>query len=104
MTNQVCFTTLQFDQPWTLENYLKTGGYDAWKKILHEKTSQEDVIEEVRNSALRGRVPGKRMDAGHNNPANSKLATMLHHIAAIRIELGDIQMTMGIDNFHRANL
>ena len=22
MTNQVCFTTLEFDQPWTLENYL----------------------------------------------------------------------------------
>ncbi len=55
MTNQVCFTTLEFDQPWTLENYLKIGGYDAWKKILAEKTPPEEIIEEVKKSALRGR-------------------------------------------------
>ena len=55
MTNQVCFTTLQFDEPWTLENYLKVGGYQAWKKILQEKTPPEDVIEIVKSAALRGR-------------------------------------------------
>ena len=55
MSNQVCFTTLEFDQPWTLENYLKVGGYEAWKKILADKTPQEDIIEEVKKSALRGR-------------------------------------------------
>ncbi|MFQ5643049.1 MAG: NADH-quinone oxidoreductase subunit NuoF [Thiogranum sp.] len=55
MTNQVCFTTLKFDQPWTLENYLSIGGYDAWKKILAEKTPQEEVIEIVKSSGLRGR-------------------------------------------------
>ena len=55
MVNQVCFTTMEFDEPWTLENYIKTGGYEAWKKILTEKTSQEDVIEEVKSSGLRGR-------------------------------------------------
>ena len=55
MTNQVCFTTMEFDEPWTLENYLKTGGYDAWKKILAEKTPPEDIIEEVKKSGLRGR-------------------------------------------------
>jgi NADH-quinone oxidoreductase subunit F len=55
MANQVCFTTMEFDQPWTLENYLKTGGYEAWKKILAEKTPQADVIEEVKKSGLRGR-------------------------------------------------
>ena len=55
MTNQVCFTTLQFDEPWTLENYLSIGGYDAWKKILAGKTPQEDIIETVKTSALRGR-------------------------------------------------
>jgi NADH-quinone oxidoreductase subunit F len=55
MTNQVCFTTLQYDEPWTLENYLKTGGYKAWKKILAEKTPPEDIIEEVKSSGLRGR-------------------------------------------------
>ena len=55
MTNQVCFTTLEFDQPWTLENYLKVGGYEAWKKILEEKTDPAEIIEEVKESGLRGR-------------------------------------------------
>ena len=40
MTVQVCFDTLQFDEPWTLENYLKVGGYQALKKILEEKRSR----------------------------------------------------------------
>jgi [NiFe] hydrogenase diaphorase moiety large subunit len=55
-TEQVCFETLQFeDQPWSYENYLKTGGYEAWRKILKKKISPEDVIEEVKASGLRGR-------------------------------------------------
>lgn len=56
ITNEVCFTTLQFeDQPYSYENYLKTGGYEAWKKILKDKISPEDVIEELKASGLRGR-------------------------------------------------
>jgi len=56
MTNQVCFTTLQFENdPWSLENYIKTGGYEAWKKILREKTQPDDIIENVKTSNLRGR-------------------------------------------------
>ncbi len=55
MTEQICFATLQFDQPWTLENYLKVGGYQAWKKILQEKMPPEKIIEELKTSALRGR-------------------------------------------------
>ncbi len=43
------------DKDWSLENYLKRGGYQAWKKILSEKVPQEDIIEEVKASALRGR-------------------------------------------------
>lgn len=54
-TNQVCYRTLEFDEPWTFDNYIKTGGYEAWKKILTEKTSQEAVIEEVKAANLRGR-------------------------------------------------
>lgn len=53
--NLTCYETLQFEQPWTLENYLKIGGYEAWKKILTEKIPPEQVIEEVKNSGLRGR-------------------------------------------------
>jgi NADH-quinone oxidoreductase subunit F len=53
--NQVCYTTLQFDEPWTYENYLKVGGYKAWNKILEEKLSPEDVVQIVKDSGLRGR-------------------------------------------------
>lgn len=53
--NQVCFRTLQFDKPWTLDNYLKVDGYKAWQKILKEKISPDQVIEEIKASGLRGR-------------------------------------------------
>ena len=56
MANEVCFATLQFkDQPWSYENYLKTGGYEAWRKILTDKIPPEDVVEEIKASGLRGR-------------------------------------------------
>jgi len=55
MSEQVCFRTLQFEQPWTLENYLKVGGYSVWQRILKEKTPAENIIEELKTSALRGR-------------------------------------------------
>ncbi|MEM7400955.1 MAG: NADH-quinone oxidoreductase subunit NuoF [Pseudomonadota bacterium] len=53
--NNVCYQTLQFDEPWTLENYKKVGGYSAWEKILRENISPDDVIEQVKSSGLRGR-------------------------------------------------
>jgi NADH-quinone oxidoreductase subunit F len=56
MANEVCFATLQFeDQPWSYENYLKTGGYKAWREILKHNISPEAVIEEIKTSGLRGR-------------------------------------------------
>jgi NADH-quinone oxidoreductase subunit F len=55
MANEVCFRTLHLDEPWTLDSYLSVGGYVQWKKILQEKTPAEDIIEEVKTSALRGR-------------------------------------------------
>lgn len=53
--NLVAFATFGLKDPWTLENYLSVGGYQAWKKILAEKTPQEAVIEVVKESGLRGR-------------------------------------------------
>ena len=53
--NQVCYRTLQFDQPWTYENYLKVDGYKAWRKILKEKIAPEQIVEEIKASGLRGR-------------------------------------------------
>lgn len=55
MANEVCFATLQYDQPWSMESYLKSGGYQAIKKIFDEKLTPEAVIEEVKASGLRGR-------------------------------------------------
>lgn len=53
--NQVCFRTLEFDEPWSLESYRRVGGYQVLENILKEKTPQEDIIEEVKLSNLRGR-------------------------------------------------
>lgn len=53
--NQICYRTLQFERPWTLESYLKADGYQAWRKILKEKIPPERIIEEVKASGLRGR-------------------------------------------------
>lgn len=53
--NEICFRTLDLNQPWTLETYLSAGGYSQWKKILQEKTPPEKIIEAIKLSALRGR-------------------------------------------------
>ena len=55
MNGPVVYTTLHFDQPWTLENYLKVGGYQALRKVLTEKMSPDAIIAEVKTSVLRGR-------------------------------------------------
>ena len=54
--NQVCFETLKFPiEPWSLKNYLKIGGYKAWKEILDEKIDPLTIIDEIKKSGLRGR-------------------------------------------------
>ncbi|MFA5826661.1 MAG: NADH-quinone oxidoreductase subunit NuoF, partial [Gallionellaceae bacterium] len=55
MSAPIIFNTLHFDQPWTLENYLKVGGYKALRKILAEKMTPDAIIAEVKASGLRGR-------------------------------------------------
>jgi NADH-quinone oxidoreductase subunit F len=55
MANEVCFRTLHKDLPWRLETYQSEGGYEALKKILQSKIPQEDIIEAVKQSGLRGR-------------------------------------------------
>jgi len=53
--HNVVFTTLDFETPWSLENYLRVDGYKAWRKILAEQTPREQIINAVKASALRGR-------------------------------------------------
>ncbi len=55
MANEVCFRNNHLDKPWSFDVYKSTGGYDAWIKILKEKTSPEEIINQVKISALRGR-------------------------------------------------
>ncbi|MFP5345161.1 MAG: NADH-quinone oxidoreductase subunit NuoF [Gammaproteobacteria bacterium] len=56
--HNVVYTTLHYDKPWSYENYLKTGGYSALRRILEEKIAPADVIEMVKQSGLRGRGAG----------------------------------------------
>ena len=53
--HNVCLTTLHFAEPWSYDSYLKSGGYQAWRKILADKTPPEQIIEQVKASNLRGR-------------------------------------------------
>src|SRR3546814_12466390 len=53
--HQAVYTTLHFDKPWSYENYLKTGGYQALRRSLAEKIPQADVIEMAKQSGTRGR-------------------------------------------------
>jgi len=55
MANEVIFNTLHLDKPWTLETYRSAGGYEMLKKVVTEKVPAEEIISEVKKSALRGR-------------------------------------------------
>lgn len=55
MANDVCYRTLHLDNSWTLETYKSAGGYEVLEKILKEKTPPDELIEELKISALRGR-------------------------------------------------
>ncbi|MFK7091529.1 NADH-quinone oxidoreductase subunit NuoF [Chromobacterium violaceum] len=55
--NGVIFDGVDTAQPdcWRLHAYVARGGYQALRRILDSKMTQEDVIAEVKNSGLRGR-------------------------------------------------
>jgi NADH-quinone oxidoreductase subunit F len=53
--HKVCTWTLDYDNPASLSTYTANGGYEALRKILAEKTPAEDIIAQVKTSALRGR-------------------------------------------------
>ena len=55
MANEVCYRTLGEANPWSMETYLKLGGYEAWKRILAGELNHEQIIDEVKISGLRGR-------------------------------------------------
>lgn len=53
--NKVCRRTLHLDEPWTLASYKSVGGYTVWEKILKEKTPPAEIVEQLKQSGLRGR-------------------------------------------------
>ncbi len=55
MANEVCFKNNHLDKSWTLKAYESAGGYKVLKKIITKKTPPEDIISELKISALRGR-------------------------------------------------
>ncbi|MBZ0092926.1 MAG: NADH-quinone oxidoreductase subunit NuoF [Sulfuricellaceae bacterium] len=55
MSEKVILHSLHLDRPWSLETYRSTGGYDTLRKVVTEKMPAEDIIAQVKVSALRGR-------------------------------------------------
>ena len=55
MNAPILLNTSHFEQPWTLDNYLKVGGYQALRKVIENKMSADEIIAEVKLSGLRGR-------------------------------------------------
>ncbi len=55
--NTVCFRTMHLDANvrYTLESYRSVGGYVQWERILREKPDPDQLIDELKTSALRGR-------------------------------------------------
>ncbi len=53
--NPMLTAGLDGDNAWRLDDYVKRGGYSALKKILAEKRSPDQIIDEVKKSVLRGR-------------------------------------------------
>ncbi len=53
--NQVAFETFGLENSWSLEAYRSIGGYQALEKILRDKVTPEQVIDQLKASGLRGR-------------------------------------------------
>jgi NADH-quinone oxidoreductase subunit F len=68
--NQVVFEPLASSESWKLEQYRRIGGYEAWEKILREKTPPEKIIDELKAAGLRGR-------GGAGFPTGTKWSFML---------------------------
>jgi len=56
MSSKICYATLDHENPHSLETYRALGGYEALEKILTgEGMTQDEIIEEIKASSLRGR-------------------------------------------------
>lgn len=53
--NQVCYRALTVRDAWDLEQYRTIGGYQVWQDILENQTDPQDILQQVKDSGLRGR-------------------------------------------------
>ena len=51
----LCLATKDLNHPASIKTYISIGGYEALKKILTDKISPSDLLEEIKISGLRGR-------------------------------------------------
>lgn len=58
-------------EAWDIQAYIKSGGYEAWKRIVKERQPQQ-VIEEIKRAGLRGR-------GGAGFPTGVKWDKVLNH-------------------------
>lgn len=54
-TSLVCFRANHLPNSWTLSTYEGLGGYKVWRNILEGKIPPETLLEQVKQSSLRGR-------------------------------------------------
>ncbi len=54
-TPKVCSWTMDHDDPASLATYVANGGYQALRRVLTENISGDDIIAQLKLSALRGR-------------------------------------------------
>ena len=54
-TPKVCSWTQALDNPGSLATYVANGGYQALRRVVTEKVPGDDIIAELKTSALRGR-------------------------------------------------
>ena len=81
LPHNVVYTTLHYDTPWSYENYLKTGGYAALRKIIEGYDDDERVLLVVRGALavvrnqkqMTLRLPPERVD-GVRERVNELLA------------------------------
>lgn len=55
MMNQVCYRTRHLDKSWSLKTYESIGGYSMWRAIMAGKKTPAEIMDEVKQSGLRGR-------------------------------------------------
>jgi NADH-quinone oxidoreductase subunit F len=55
MINEVCYRTRHLADPSSLKTYESVGGYSVLRRILTEQTPPDQIIQQLKDSGLRGR-------------------------------------------------